>query len=182
MIARILMAGVVGLTCGLELSLAQTQLSQEQALQLMQAEVGTWRGEMQDETEGSAENPEDFEVRIENEMLGELWLASDFSGSFDGHTQTGRAILRFDVEKQQFIRRWFDSDSEHMTKNIGTWDAETKTFTYLAHFPYQETDMQIKTVVQWPDNDTRVLTSYLRNSDDEEFVKSFHIVYRRELE
>ena len=63
-------------------------------------------------------------------MAGGLWVVSEFKGNFLGAPFEGHGVAGYDQEKQKYVGTWVDSMSTSVTTQEGTYDEETRTYTF----------------------------------------------------
>lgn len=147
---------------------------------LLKKEAGTWTAKGKMWMPGATEAME-FEGVEKNEMVGDLWVATDFKGNFGGVEFHGHGRLGFNVDSKKYEGTWFDSMSPHTTKMTGTYDEASKTLTmHSTGKGPQGEEMKGKNVVVYKDKDTRVMTMYSQDPNGgDKMIKTMQIVYTR---
>lgn len=95
---------------------------------VLAADEGTWdaiiKGYMGDP---DAEPMVSKGTEVNKVLPGGLWLLSEFKADeFEGRGQFG-----YDTVKQKYVGSWIDTMSTGLTVLEGTYDAKTKTMTYV---------------------------------------------------
>lgn len=144
-------------------------------------DVGTWNCDMKIWAAGPDSEPMTAQGAEVNEMLGDFWLVSKFTGNMEGQAFEGRATIGFDVAKKKYIGTWFDSSSPFMSHIEGTYDKESKTMTMTSKGMGPDGKPTTgKNVSVTKDDGTRVFTMYVQSPDaGNELVKMMEITYRK---
>ncbi len=110
--------------------------------------------------------------------LGGFWLVQHFKGDFGGQKFEGRGTTGYDPIKKKYVSTWIDSMSPVMMVSEGSYDKDGKTYTEIGEGVGPDGKPgQIKSVSEFQDADTLVLTMYaVRDGKDEQMMK---ITYKR---
>jgi hypothetical protein len=117
-----------------------------------------------------------------NTMLGGTWLISEFKTDFDGTPFLGHSQSGYDPVKKKFVGTWVDNMNAHMAVQEGTYDKETKTFTFVSRVTDAiTTKVRIsKMVVKHVDDDHRHFESFDKADGDQgDWIKTMEIKYTR---
>lgn len=99
--------------------------------QLLTHELGTWDAKITASMGGPGQPPSVTEGVEVNRMLGDLWLISDFEGDFGGMPFTGHSQIGYDPAKGSYVMSWVDSMNPRLSTMTGSYDADSKTFTFV---------------------------------------------------
>lgn len=106
-----------------------------------------------------------------------LWLTTDVrtDGGFKGHGVTG-----YDPARKVYVGVWVDNMSTSLITSEASFDASAKTFTAKGQAPDMATGKlrPFRSVVRYPDADTRHLESWMAGDDGKE-MKTLEIRYTR---
>ena len=96
-------------------------------------------------------------------MPGGLWVLSKFEGDFGGMPFEGRGQFGYDVLKKKYVGTWIDSMTPSVCVLDGSYDAKTKTMTYVGDGvdASSKTKFTQKMVTTTKDDGTRVSTAAL---------------------
>ena len=132
-------------------------------------EVGTWDTRVEIAT-GKPGAPPEVSKGVETDRLccNDLWLVKEYASdpgqpSFEGHGITG-----FDTATRKYVATWVDSDLTAPMASEGTYDAAGKTLTLRGTMAGRGKTLQWRQVQVWQDDDTRLVTLYMRGPDGKE--------------
>lgn len=117
-----------------------------------------------------------------NTMLGETWLISEFKTDFNGIPFLGHSQSGYDPVKKKFVGTWVDSMTTHMAVQEGTYDKETKTFTFVSRVtdPITTKVRISKMLVKHVDDDHRHFESFDKvDGKEDDWTKTMEINYTR---
>src|SRR5262249_28295744 len=115
-------------------------------------------------------------------LRGGLWLVSEFKGEFGGMPFEGRGQFGYDPLKKKYIGSWIDSMSPSLSILEGTYDAKTKTMTYVSDGfdPATKSKYTQKMVTTTKGDGTRVFTLYMSSAETGgKEVKFMEVTYTR---
>lgn len=147
----------------------------------MAFEVGTWDAEVSMWMSPDAEPMKNKAVE-KNELLGKMWLMSQFEGEFGGEKFTGRSALGYDPIKKKFIGGWVDSMSPFMMQMEGDYDEGTQTLTMMGEGIDVMTGKSAKhkLVTEYHSENEKTFTMYQHDEGgDDEWRKTMEIKYTR---
>lgn len=147
---------------------------------ILAADGGTWDATIKTFAGGpDAEPSVSSGTEINEVMLGDLWVLSKFDGSFGGKFQ-GRNQFGYDATKSKYVGSWIDSWSPNLTVLEGSYDAKSKTMTYVGEGVDASNKVKYtqKRVTVTKDDDTRVFTLYMKYEGGEE-AKFMEIAYKK---
>jgi hypothetical protein len=106
--------------------------------------------------------------------LGGLWLVGSLDSELLGQKFSGRSMDCYDPLKKKYVSLWFDSMNTSPVIMEGTYDKEKKTLTLAGEGPGQNGPAtKYKSVTEWPDADTEVMTMYMGDGKDPSFVVTY---------
>ena len=134
-------------------------------LALLKKLEGTWEATMKAE---GAESKGTMTYKME---VGGMWLVGNCEGDFGGMKFTGKGLDSYDPNKKKYISIWVDSMSTSPMNSEGTFDAATKTMTMNGETTGPDgKPMKSKSVTQFKDDDTIVMTMYMGDGKDAMFT------------
>lgn len=147
---------------------------------VLEAKVGKWNTTVKmwmspdappSESKGSSE----FEMGLGGRYLMDHSTGETPFGPFEGMGVTG-----FDNLKQRYIVGWIDNMGTGVLGAEGTYDAKTKTFTYVGESPDVAAGKYVKsrTTEKLIDADKWVMESFVPGPDGKEY-KCMEITYER---
>ncbi|MEZ6115588.1 MAG: DUF1579 domain-containing protein [Pirellulaceae bacterium] len=149
----------------------------------LKLDVGTWKATVKmwmgadGQTDPNAE-PMVSEGTEVNQMMGPFWMHSEFKGEFAGMPFEGKSVNGYDVNKKQYVGTWFDTFSPHALQMTGTFDKDSRTFTYQTRGIGMDGKPTLgKSVATYPDKDHREVKMY-ELKDGKELL-SMQISYER---
>lgn len=131
---------------------------------VLAAEEGTWDAVVKSFMGGpDAEPMVSKGVETNTMMTGGLWLLSKFEGDFGGMKFEGRGQFGYDATKKKYVGTWVDSMAPTISMLEGTYDAKTKTITYVGdgYDPATKSKYTQKMVTTTKDDGTRAFTLYM---------------------
>lgn len=148
---------------------------------LLAEDVGTWNCAMKIWAAGPDAEPMIAEGTEVNEMLGDFWLVSKFSGNIMEQDFEGRAAIGYDVAKKKFIGTWFDGMSPFMSHMEGNYDKDSRTLTMITKGTGPDGKPTIgKNVTVTNEDGTKVFTMFVQSPEaNNELVKMMEITYRK---
>ncbi len=132
---------------------------------VLAADEGTWDATIKSFMAGpDAEPTVSKGVEVNTVMPGGLWVLSKFQGDFGGMTFEGRGQFGYDPLKKTYVGTWIDSMSPTISVLEGTYDAKTKTMTFVGDGvdPSTKAKYTQKMVTTSKDDGTRVFTLYMK--------------------
>ncbi len=170
---------VIVTALGAQTLLAQGFPASEQHAVLKQ-EVGTWQAACKMWMPG-VDDPMEFEGTEVNEMIGDLWVVSDFRGDFQGVPFRGHGRMGFNPETEKYEATWFDSMTPFVTSMSGVYDPKTKMLTSMSEGRDEAGNPKKgKSTLHYKDENTRVLVMYAAGPDGgDQWVKEMEVVYTR---
>ena len=115
-------------------------------------------------------------------MTGGFWLVSKFNGDFGGLPFEGRGQFGYDSIKKKYVGTWVDSMSPTLSVLEGTYDAKTKTMTYVGDGVDVTSKKKFtqKMVTKTNDDGTRVFSLYMKMEGDDKETKFMEITYTKQ--
>ena len=150
---------------------------------ILAADEGTWDANIKTFTSGPDAEPSVSKgVEVNTVMTGGLWMLSKFQGEFGGVAFEGRGQFGYDPVKKKYVGTWLDSWTPSLAVLEGSYDAKTKTMTYVGDGvgPDGKTKYTQKMVTTTKDDGTRVFTLYMKyDSAGAGEVKFMEITYTK---
>ena len=117
---------------------------------------------------------------VTKSIMGGRFFQSEHTSSMMGKPMEGVATVGYDNTSGKFVSTWIDNFSTNIMYSTGTYDAATKTFTYICTMddpmnPGKKFDM--KEVIKIIDNDKHLMIFYSVKEGKE--TKFMEIVYSR---
>lgn len=146
----------------------------------MAYEVGVWDADVSMWMSPDAE-PMKSKAVEKNELLGTMWLMSQFEGEFDGEKFAGRSALGYDPIKKKYVGGWVDSMSPFMMRMEGDYDVASHTLTMMGEGTDAMTGKPAKhKMVTVYEEDEKTFTMYQQEGgDDGEWQKTMEIKFTR---
>jgi hypothetical protein len=136
-------------------------------------DVGTWDAEIVIRMPGAP--PQESRGYAKNRLVcGGLWLLMEFHNETTGFE--GHGMFGYDLAKKKYVGSWIDPTRTFLAPMEGTWDAETRTMTFVVDHPptrWRETTELVDDATQvyrvfmaWPGRDeAEVMTVTYRRRD-----------------
>jgi hypothetical protein len=106
-------------------------------------------------------------VEVNTVLTGGLWLLSRFQGDFGGAAFEGRGQFGYDPVQKKYVGTWIDSMAPNLSVLEGTYDATTRTMTYVGDGVDATTHSKFtqKMVTITKDDGTRGFTLYMTSPE-----------------
>jgi Protein of unknown function (DUF1579) len=106
-------------------------------------------------------------LEVNTVMSGGLWLLSRFDGDFGGIKFEGRGQFGYDTLQKKYVGTWIDSLTPALSVLEGSYDARTRTMTYVGDGVDAATKSKFtqKMVTTTKDDGTRVFTLYVKSAE-----------------
>jgi hypothetical protein len=150
--------------------------------QILAADAGTWDATIKSYMGGPDAEPSLSKGVESNEvMTGGLWVLSRFEGSFGPAKFEGRGQFGYDPLKKKFVGTWIDSMSPSLSTLEGTYDAKTRTMTYVGdgYDPSGKIKFTQRLVTVTKEDGTRVFTMSMKFEGGEAETKVMEITYTK---
>jgi hypothetical protein len=151
------------------------------AHEAMAYEVGVWDADVSMWMSPEAEPMKSKAVET-NELLGKMWLMSEFEGEFGGEKFSGRSALGYDPIKKKFVGGWVDSMSPFMMQMEGDYEVGAHTLTMMGEGTDAMTGKPAKhkMVTKYEGDDKKTFTMYQQEGgEDGEWQKTMEIKFTR---
>jgi Protein of unknown function (DUF1579) len=148
---------------------------------ILAADAGTWDATVKTYMGGPDSEPTASKGTEVNEVMpGGLWLLSRFDGNFGPAKFQGRGQFGYDTVKKKYVGTWVDSMSSALSVLEGTYDAKTRTMSYVGdgYDPDHKAKFTQRMVTKTKDDETRVFTLYMKFEGQEE-AKFMEITYTK---
>lgn len=150
---------------------------------ILAADEGTWDATIKAYMAGpDAEPTVSKGVEVNTVMPGGLWVLSKFQGDFGGTSFEGHGQFGYDPLKKQYVGSWIDSMNPTLSILEGTYDAKTRTMTYVGDGvdPGTKAKYTQKMVTTSKDDGTRVFTLYMKfDAAGGDEVKFMEVTYTK---
>lgn len=149
---------------------------------LLASEEGTWDATIKSFTAGPEAEPTISKgTEVNTVLAGGLWLLSKFEGDFGGVKFEGRGQFGFDPVKKKYIGTWIDSMSPSLSVLEGSYDAKTKTMTYVGdgYDAEHKAKFTQKMVTTTKDDGTRVFRLYMKFEGSDNEIKFMEVDYTK---
>jgi hypothetical protein len=136
---------------------------------MIAASDGDWKAEIS-LWESPGGTPTTSTSTCTNKMiLGGRYQESRISGTFMGMPFEGIGTLAYDNAKRVFISSWIDNMGTGMMNLEGTWDAGTKSITFLGKMtdPMSGKDMPYREVFKMIDDNNQQMDMYAQMNGQE---------------
>jgi hypothetical protein len=138
-------------------------------------DVGTWDAEVEVRMFGAP--PEKSRGVSVNRLLSNgLWLVCDFRNETTGFE--GHGIYGWDAQKKKYIGTWVDSMRTFLAPMEGTWDAATRTMTFVVDHAGPRGPMRWRETTQTVDDDTQIYRLIMPGQDGGE-SEVMTVTYKR---
>jgi hypothetical protein len=148
--------------------------------ELLKQRVGNWKVRMEMRTAPGATPTVSEGTATVSLVMGGRYIVDDTRSTIQGQDFQGHSITGFDKLKQKFVSVWIDNFGTGFTISSGTYDDDTKCFTYATMSPNIEAGdyKRTRTVERIVGPDQWVMEMYNTSADGQEFI-SLQAVYRR---
>lgn len=148
--------------------------------EILKMDAGTWDATVE-LTPGPGAPPMTSKgVEVNTVGCGGLCLITDFKGeAMPGVAFHGHGVTTWDAVKKKYAGSWTDSMSMGLAVSEGTYDPAAKRVTGSMEGPDMSGKVvKTRTVVEWRDEGTRVMTAYAPGPDGKE-MQVMRITYTR---
>jgi hypothetical protein len=149
---------------------------------VLKRDVGTW--DVVIEFHAGPGMPAQTSKAVETNTLecSGFCLVSEFRGDLmPGVAFAGRGLTTWDPMKRKFVGAWIDSMNPGMARSELDWDAKANRASGWMETPNAATGstMKLRTVVEYPSDGKRVMSSYMTGPDGQE-APLMRITYTRQ--
>jgi hypothetical protein len=150
---------------------------------LLAHDEGTWDATVKSFMGGpDAEPTVSKGVEVNTVLPGGLWLLSKFTGDFGGLAFEGHGQFGYDPLKKKYIGSWIDSMTPTLSVLEGSYDAKTKTMTYVGDGvdPVTKAKYTQRMVTRTNNDGTRSFTLYMKfDEGDGKSMKMMEVEYKK---
>lgn len=144
---------------------------------------GTWNAKVKSWF-GPGEPKESTGVMVRKMIFDGRYIHEDFKGEFLGMKFLGRGVTGFDVNKKKFVMAWIDNFGTGISTSAGSYDKESKTFTFTGEEDIPEMGGKTKTrdVLKMVSDDEQFFEMYrtpLKDGKEAKELKVMEITYTR---
>lgn len=137
--------------------------------EILKMDTGTWDATVEFSMAPGAPPMTSKGVEVNTVGCGGLCLITDFKGEAMGAPFHGHGVTTWDGAKKKYVGSWTDSMSMGLAMTEGTYDAATKKMTGSMEGPDMTgAVMKMRTVSEWKEAGTRVMTSFATGPDGKE--------------
>jgi hypothetical protein len=148
--------------------------------EILKMDVGTWDASVEVIPVPGAPPMTSKGVEVNAMGCGGMCLITDFKGELmPGVAFQGHGVTTWDAVKKKYAGSWTDSMSTGLAITEGTYDPASKEATGSMEGPNMTGEIvKSRTVAEYTDADSRVMTAYTRGPDGKE-MQSMRITYTR---
>jgi len=117
-------------------------------------------------------------IETNRRCCGGLWLVTEFRNDAGSRAYEGHGLTGYDPSKKKYVSTWVDSDLTAPMISEGAYDATGGTLTMRGSMTSRGKTMPWRSVQVWKDDDTRLVTMYMRGPDGKE-APGLKIAYTR---
>lgn len=145
------------------------------ATALFQKDVGVWNVELEIRPGPDAAPIRQKGISTNRTIAEGRWLIVDHrtEGGFEGH-----GVYGWDPGTGKYTGTWVDSMQTRIAHSEGTWDAETRTMTFVTETSHQGRTIRYREITQTLDDGSRVYRHLVPTPDGGEF-EMIHATYRK---
>jgi len=154
----------------------------------LESGVGAWAYSVKWWMSPDAAPSESTGTSLARAVMGGRYIVTDHTGKMqtpgpDGKVMDmefkGMAVEGYDNVKKKFVSSWIDNMGTGIMNSQGTYDAGTKTFTYLAEYePMPGMKTRMRQLIKVTDKDHRTMAFFEDRGTGKE-VKTMEIKYTR---
>lgn len=168
-----------GLIGSASMSVAQESPLTEQHKVLTQDE-GEWNAAMTMWIPGVPEPIKGSGSEVNRLIGGGLWVISDFTSEIGGEEFVGHGTFGYDPVAEKYVGTWVDSMTPHIATMEGTYDADSRTMTFLMEAVGPDgTKQRHKSVAVYNEDGSRTFTMYNAADTASGWAKTMEIVYTK---
>jgi len=148
--------------------------------ELLKHRIGKWTVRMEMWTAPDAEAVASDGTSEVKPAMGGRYVMDSIKSNFQGQPYEGSGITGYDKLKKKFVSVWIDNFGTGFIISSGTYDADTKSFSYATESPDVELGAykRTRTVERIVSPDEWVMEMYDTTKDGQEF-KAMTAVYKR---
>ena len=113
-------------------------------------------------------------------ILGGRFVMDEYEGTFMGKPFAGHGLTGYDNQKGKFVGSWADTAGTGIMNSVGTYDAASKSFTFIAEMTdptAPDKTVKMKEVIKLVDDNTHVFEMW--EDQDGKPAKVMEITYSR---
>lgn len=149
---------------------------------ILAEDEGTWDATIKSYFAGPDAEPKVSKGTEVNTVLpGGLWVLSKFEGDVEGTKFEGRGQFGYDPSKKKYVGTWIDTMTPTLSVLEGTYDAKTKTMTFVGdgYDLESKTKFTQKMVTTMKDDGTRVFRLYMKFAGSDDEIKFMEVEYTK---
>lgn len=145
----------------------------------LDAVIGAWETTMKSQMGPDGKPFESKGTSIHAWIMDGRFVHVEFNGTFMNKPFKGAGVTGYDNAKQKYVTAWIDTMNTGITQLEGTYDAGTKTFTYLGEMEMPPGNkMKYRQLIRILDKDKHVMEWWEPGPDGKD-VKTMEIIYTR---
>lgn len=137
----------------------------KEATAVFQKDLGVWEAEIEIRPTPGAE-PFRQKGSTTNRIIGGRWLIVDHRAEtgYEGH-----GVYGWDPATGKYTGVWVDSMQSAIARSEGTWDAATRTMTFITETTHQGRPVRYREVIRTLEDGTQVYSNLVPAPDGSEF-------------
>ena len=150
------------------------------AHKVLEAKVGKWNAQVKSWMEPGAQPMTETGTSEIKWIMDGRYIEDTFKGTMMGEPFQGRGLTGYDNIKKKYFSTWIDTMTTGMMHGEGTFDAASKTFTFMGECPDCMSGKYVKTrtIDKQADADHWTFQMYSPGPDGKEYM-SMEIAYTR---
>jgi len=117
----------------------------DEHIKVFEKDLGTWDAEIEVRPQPGTEVQRSRGVTV-NRLVGGRWLVGDYKNETTGFE--GHGVYGWDAAKQRYVGTWVDSMRSAMILTEGTWDAATRTMTFVGEMQHGGQTLRWRDITQ----------------------------------
>ena len=137
--------------------------------EILKRDAGTWDATIEMSMPGA---PPMTMTGVETStLMAGRWLVTEWTSEMMGQPFEGHGISGWDPAKNAYVTVWVDSMNTEISLGEASYDPETDSLTGWMEMPDpMGGKSKVKTVEEWPDEDTRLVRFFGPDGGDEPFM------------
>ena len=147
--------------------------------EILKRDAGTWDATIEMSMPGA---PPMTMTGVETStLMAGRWLVTEWTSEMMGQPFEGHGISGWDPAKKAYVTVWVDSMNTEISHGEASYDPETDSLIGWMEMPDpMGGKSKVKTVEEWPDEDTRLVRFFGPDGGDEPFM-TFTYEKRKQL-
>lgn len=137
--------------------------------EILKRDVGTWDATTEMSMPGL--QPMTMTGVETSTLMAGRWLVTEWTSDMMGQPFEGHGIAGWDPAKKAYVTVWVDSMNAEISHGESTYDPETDSLTgWMEMRDLLGGKSKVKTVEEWPDENTRIVKIFGPDGGDEPFM------------